>query len=127
MGAPAAVPPACRATGADLQALRDNLEIIANQVKQARDEGGPEQRVATDAVGTAVRVLEETVGHAMPPSPESQSNTVPRGTKHPHMQVVHQAFGAAQRAFDTARCALPRSPEPLQKALSELESSLRFR
>src|SRR5471032_1293863 len=89
----AADSPTCQATAADLQALRDNLEIIANQVRQARDEGGPEQRVAIDAVGTTVRVLEETVGHAIAPSAESQHVTVPRGTKHPHMQVVHQAFG----------------------------------
>ena len=119
--------PICRATATDLQALRDNLEIINNQVLHARDEGGPEQRVATDAVRTAVRVLEETVGHAMVPSPESQSITVPRGTRHPHMQVVHQAFGAAQRAFENTRCALPGSPEPLQKALADLERALQFR
>ena len=80
--------------------------------------------MAADAVGTA---LEDTVGHAMPPSPESQLTTVPRGTRHPHMQVVHQAFAAAQRAFDNARCALPGSPEPLQKALADLERTLQFR
>ena len=125
--APAAVPPACPATAADLQVLRDNLEIVANQVKQARDEGGPEQRVAIDAVGTAVRVLEETAGHAIAPSPGSQSMTVPRGTRHPHMQVAHQAFAAAQHAFENARCALPRPVEPLQKALTDLERALQFR
>ena len=127
IAAPAADPPTCHAAAVDLQALRDNLEIIANQVLHARDEGGPEQRVAADAVGTAVRVLEETVGHAIAPSPESQSITVPRGTRHPHMQVVHQAFAAAQRAFENARCALPRPVEPLQKALADLERTLQFR
>jgi hypothetical protein len=127
VAATAADPPTCRTSAADIQALRDNLEIIANQVLHARDEGGPEQRVAIDAVGTAVRVLEETVGHALAPSPDSQSMTVPRGTKHPHMQVAHQAFAAAQRAFDKTRCALPRPPEPLQKALADLNRSLQFR
>jgi hypothetical protein len=127
VAAPAAVPPTCAATPADLQALRDNLEIINNQVVRARNEGGPEQGVATAAVATAVRAFEEAVGHAMAPSPESQLITVPRGTKHPHMQVVHQAFSAAQRAFEKARCALPGSPEPLQKALADLERTLQFR
>jgi hypothetical protein len=119
--------PSCHSTPAELQVLRDNLESVRNQVLHARDEGGPEQQRAADAAGTAVRILEETVGHPMAPSPESQLITLPRGAKHPHMQVAHQAFSAAQRAFETARCALPRPPEPLQKALAELERTLEFR
>jgi len=127
VAAPAAVPPTCPATAADLQALRDNLEIVRNQVRIARNESGHEKDPATDAVAAAIRTLEETVGHAMAPSPESTVIRTPRGAKHPHMQVIQQAFGAAQRAFDTARCALPQPIEPLQKAMTDLDRALQFR
>lgn len=116
----------CRATAADIQALRDNLEIVRNQVQAARNESGYEKEPATAAVAAAIRTLEETVGHAIAPSPESRILRTPRGAVHPHAQVIHQAFGAAQRAFDNARCAL--SPiEPLQKAMVELNGALQFR
>jgi hypothetical protein len=117
----------CPATAADIQALRDNLEIVRNQVRIARNESGHEKDPATDAVAAAIRTLEETVGHAMAPSPESTVIRTPRGAKHPHMQVIQQAFGAAQRAFDTARCALPQPIEPLQKAMTDLDRALQFR
>jgi len=117
----------CRATAADLQALRDNLEIVSNQVRAARNETGYEKDPATDAVAAAIRVLEETVGHTIAPSPESKIITTPHGTKHPHAQVIHQAFGAAQRAFEDARCALPGPIEPLQKAMTDLDRALQFR
>lgn len=117
----------CRATAADIQALRDNLEIVRNQVRAARNETGYEKEPATDAVAATIRVLEETVGHAIVPSPESKIVRTPRGAIHPHMQVIQQAFGAAQRAFDAALCALPRPTEPLQKAMADLDRALQFR
>jgi hypothetical protein len=43
------------------------------------------------------------------------------------VQVIEQAFGAAQRAFDSARCALPSPTEPLQKAMADLDHALQFR
>lgn len=126
-GGLAAQAQSCRATGADIQALRDNLEIVRNQVQAARNETGYEKEPAADAVATAIRILEETVGHAMAPSPESTIVRTPRGASHPHMQVVHQAFNAARRSFDTARCALPPPIEPLQKAMADLDRALQFR
>lgn len=127
-GGPAAKAQSCRATAADIQALRDNLEIVRNQVRAARNESGYEKEPAADAVVAAIRALEETVGHAIAPSPDSKVVRTPRGGAiHPHMQVIHQAFGAAQRAFDDARCALPRPIEPLQKAMADLDRALQFR
>jgi hypothetical protein len=118
----------CAATAADIQALRDNLETIRNQVRAARNETGYEKEPATDAVAAAIRALEETIGHAIEPSPDSEVIRTPRGGGvHPHMQVIQQAFAAAQRAFDTARCALPRPIEPLQKAMAGLDRALQFR
>ena len=125
-GGLAAQAPSCRATAADIQALRDNLEIVRDQVRAARNESGHEKDSAADAVAGAIRTLEETVGHAIGPSPESRIVRTPRGARHPHMQVIQQAFGAAQRAFGTARCALPRPIEPLQKAMADLDQALQF-
>jgi len=126
-GVHAARAQSCRATAADLQALRDNLEIIRNQVRAARNETGSEKEPAADAVAGAIRALEDAAGHAIAPSPDSKVITVPRGTKHPHMQVIQQAFGAAQHAFDAARCAMPGPVEPLQRAMANLDSALQFR
>jgi hypothetical protein len=126
-GSPAAEAQPCRATAADLQALRDNLEIVRNQVRAARNETGYEKEPATDAVAAAIRVLEEMVGHAIAPSPESKIVSTPRGAKHPHMQVIQQAVAAAQRAFDAARCALPQPADALQKAMSDLDRAVQFR
>jgi hypothetical protein len=117
----------CQGTPADLQALRDNLEIVRVQVKAARNETGYEKKPATDAVDTAIRTLEEAAGHAIEPSPSSKVATTPRGAVHPHMQVVHQAFPAAERAFERVRCALPGPIAPLQKAMTDLEQALQFR
>jgi hypothetical protein len=126
-GAPASNAQPCRATAADIQALRDNLEIVGVQVRAARNETGYEKEPAANAVAAAIRVLEQTVGHAIAPSPDSKIVSTPRGTKHPHMQVIHQAFGAAQRAFDNSRCALPGPIEPLQQAMADLDQALQFR
>jgi hypothetical protein len=126
-GVPRAEAQPCRGSAADIQALRDNLEIIRNEVRAARNETGNEKEPATDAVVAAIRVLEEAVGHAIAPSPDSKLITLPRGTKHPHMQVIQQAWAAAQRAFDNARCALAGSIEPLRKAMADLDRSLQFR
>jgi len=41
--------------------------------------------------------------------------------------VIQQAFGAAQHAFDAARCAMPGPVEPLQRAMANLDSALQFR
>ncbi len=118
----------CRATAADIQALRDNLEIVKNQVRAARNESGYEKEPATNAVADTIRILEETVGHPIEPSADSKIVRTPRGgTNHPHAQVIHQALTAAQRVFDNARCALPGSTEPLQKAMAELDHALQFR
>jgi hypothetical protein len=118
----------CRATPADLQSLRDNLQIVRNQVLAARNEFGPERQWAAEAAEGAVRAFEEAAGHALAPSPGSDLVTTPRsGTKHPHMQVAKQAFGAAQHAFEAARCALPGPAEPLQKAMANLDRLLQFR
>jgi hypothetical protein len=125
---PAAEAQTCRGTTADIQALRDNLEIVKNQVRAARNETGYEKEPATNAVADAIRILEETVGHPIEPSADSKIVRTPRGgTNHPHAQVIHQAFTAAERAFDNARCALPGSAEPLQKAMAELDHALQFR
>jgi hypothetical protein len=118
----------CRGTAADIQALRDNLEVVRNQVRAARNESGYEKVPATDAVAGAIRVLEEAVGQAIEPSPDSKVIRTPRGgASHPHMQVIHQAFNAAQRAFEAARCAIPGPVEPLQKAMATLDQALQFR
>lgn len=118
----------CRATAADLQALRDNLEIVRTQVRAARNESGHEKDPATDAVAAAILALEESAGHTLVPSAESTVTRTPRGgAAHPHAQVIHQAFNAAQRAFEHARCALPGPTEPLQKAMADLDRALQFR
>ena len=117
----------CLGTPADLQALRDNLEIVRVQVKAARNETGYEKKPATDTIATTIRTLEEAAGHAIEPSPSSKVAITPHGAAHPHMQVVHQAFPAAQRAFERVRCALPGPFEPLQKAMADLDQALQFR
>ena len=122
-----AVAQPCRATDATVQALRDDLEIIRVQLRLARNETGAEKQPGSDAADQAVRALEEAAGHPIAPSPASQIAQTPRGTKHPHMQAIQQAFGGAQRAFADARCALPRPTADLQKAMSELDRALQFR
>jgi hypothetical protein len=117
----------CRATAADLQALRDDLEIVRVQVRAARNETGSEKQPAADAADNAIRALEEAAGRTIAPSAESLVTQTPRGAKHPHMQVFQQAFAAAQRAFDDARCALPGPTADLQKAMSDLDRALQFR
>jgi hypothetical protein len=118
----------CRASAADLQALRDNLEIVRNQVRAARNETGTEKQWPAEAVEAAIRALAQAAGHTIPPSPDSGTTYTPRGgAAHPHVQFARQAFGAAQRAFDDARCALPGPVEPLQKAMADLDRALQFR
>jgi hypothetical protein len=118
----------CRATPADIQALRDNLEVVRNQVRAARNESGYEKQPATEAVAATIRALDEAVGHTIEPSPDSTIIRTPRGAgAHPHAQVIHQAFNAAQRLFDSARCAMPGPTEDLQKAMAELDRALQFR
>jgi hypothetical protein len=122
-----AIAQSCHATAADLQALRDDLEIVRVQVRAARNETGSEKQPATDAADNAIRALEEAVGRTIAPSPASQIAQTPRGAKHPHMQAIEQAFAAAQRAFDDARCLLPQPTRDLQKAMAELDRALQFR
>ena len=117
----------CRATDATVQALRNDLEIVRVQVRLARNETGSEKQPAADAVDNAIRALDQAAGRPITPSPASQPPQTPRGAAHPHAQVIHQAFAAAQRAFDDARCALPGPTEDLQKAMSELDRALQFR
>jgi len=125
---PAAKAETCRATAVDIQALRDNLEIVRNQVQAARNETGYEKQWPSDAVAAAIGALEQAVGHAIAPSPEGGVIRTPRGgTKHPHAEVARQAFGAAQRAFNDARCAMPGPTEPLQRAMADLDRALQFR
>ena len=107
--------------------MRDNLEIFRLQVRAARNETGSEKEPAANATDAAIRALEDTVGLAIAPSPDSKVARTPRGAFHPHAQVIHQAFAAAQRAFDDARCALPHPIEPLQKAMADLDRALQFR
>ncbi len=123
-----AADPPCRANAADLQALRDNLQIVHNQVLAARNEFGPERQWAADAASGAIAALDEAAGQAIAPSPESQLIRTPRsGTRHPHMQVAKQALGAAQQALAAARCALPGPVSPLEKAMADLDRLLQFR
>lgn len=96
-------------------------------MRAARNETGSEKQPATDAADNAIRALEEAAGHTITPSPASQIVQTPRGAKHPHMQAIEQAFAAAQRAFDDARCLLPRQTGDLQKAMAELDRALQFR
>jgi hypothetical protein len=117
----------CSATATDLQALRDDLEIVRVQVRAARNETGSEKQPAADATNNAIRALEDAAGHVIAPSAASQVVQTPRGAKHPHMQAIEQAFAAAQRAFDNARCLLPRPTGDLQKAMAELDRALQFR
>jgi hypothetical protein len=117
----------CQGTAADLQALRDNLEIIRVQVKAARNETGTDKNAPTDAIATVLRTLEAAAGHPIEPSPAAKIAVTPPGSKHPHAQVIHQAFPAAERAFDRVRCALPGPVEPLAKAMADLDQALQFR
>jgi hypothetical protein len=117
----------CKATVADVQALRDNLETVRVQVRAARNESGDEKDPAANAVAAAIHALDEAAGHAITPSPDSSIVNVPRGTKHPHAQVIHQAFEATQRAFEKTRCLLPGPVDPLQKAMADLDRALQFR
>jgi hypothetical protein len=117
----------CGAGSTEIQALRDNLELVRTQVRAARNESGTEKQPAEDAVNKAIESLEQAVGHPIVPSPESGIVSTPRGTRHPHAQVFQQAFGGAQRAFAAARCALPDSGEALGRAMTVLDKALQFR
>ena len=117
----------CHSTPADLQgSARQSGDRPQSGAAHARDEGGPEQQRAADAAGTAaLRILEETVGHPMAPSPESQLITLAarrQASAHagrpPGLQVRRSG------AFETAALRPPRPPEPLQARRSRSSSGL---
>ena len=115
---------ACTATAADLQALRDNLEIIRTQTNAAKDNFGPGRTKAFDAAGLAIAALEQAVGRPLAPSADSQIVRTPGRSHHPRMTVALQAVYAARRALERARCLVPGPVDAVRTAIAVAEKGI---
>ncbi|HTR86573.1 MAG TPA: hypothetical protein VMI56_18975 [Reyranella sp.] len=115
----------CSATDADLQALRDNLEIVRTEANGARDNFGPGRQKAVDAVAASVAALEGAVGHAIAPSPSSLILRTPGGrSHHPRMTLAQQALLAAHRSLDRSRCLMGDRAAAVDRAVAELDAAI---
>lgn len=114
----------CTATAADLQSLRDNLEIVRTQTSSAKDNFGPGGIKAFDAAGVAIAAFQQALGRALAPSPDSLIVRTPGRTHHPRMNVALQAMYAARRALDRASCLIPGPVDAVRSALADAEKGI---
>ncbi|MBL6616947.1 MAG: hypothetical protein ISP45_23235 [Reyranella sp.] len=114
----------CRMAMADIQAVRDNLEIVRTQTASAKDNFGPGRAKANAAAGTAIEAFERLVGRTVAPSPDSLVVRTPGGRhNHPRMNLALQALYAARRSLEHAGCP-PAAAEPVMRAVAVAEKSL---
>lgn len=115
----------CRATMADLQDFRDKIEMVRTQTHGARNDFGPGREKAGEAVAITAAALEQALGRAMPPSPETLYVHTAGGWRvHPRMTLARQALAEAHRAFDRAHCLLAEKVEPVRTGLAGIDAAL---
>ena len=115
----------CRATTADVQAVRDYLETAHTQFKASKNNFGPGRAKAIAAVAAAIESLQQAVGEPLAPAPETLVH--PRmagGHNHPHMHWALSALYDARLALDRARCLIPGPTDAVRESIASAESAV---
>jgi hypothetical protein len=127
LGFAAAAPGAtdsCNATIADVQAVRDQLEIARAHFKASKDNFGPGRGKAIAAAAAAIDALQQAAGHTIAPTPDSRIAEPVGRHNHPHMHHAQAALAEAHRALDRAACLLPGPTEAVRHNIEAAERAV---
>jgi len=115
----------CRATAADVQAVRDHLETARTQFKVSKDNFGPARAKAIGAVAAAIESLQRAVGKPLAPTPETLVHApMAGGHNHPHMHWALSALYDARQALERARCGIPGPTDTVRDSIAAAVSAV---
>jgi hypothetical protein len=114
----------CLAGTAEVQAIRDDLEVALTYLKASKDNFGPARGKAIEATGAAIATLEQATGAAIVPADDSRIAKDVGRRGHPRMRRAQIALYDARSTIGRAGCLTQGQADALLAAIVRVDAAI---